>query len=128
MNRSSEIFLAAAIIGATIMMILFPAVATGDGGPVPQPAIRMLDRYYANPGEPVLATGLYLNRRLVAELFLSDGQRDVRAELMKQSDGEIVFRVPDVPLGRYRIRLLVSGTTPKIVDQPVTLGVSRVVE
>lgn len=128
-SKSSEIFLAAAVIGASLLLVLFPAVAAGDGTNIPAPYLRSVDPMFAKPGDTPVAKGEWIGKAQVAELFLTDGKTDLRMEVVKQTDKEITFRVPlGTPAARYRLAILTVGAEPKLLEQPVFLSVTQIAD
>jgi hypothetical protein len=126
MTRTHEFHWIWAVLAATLLMLLFPMVARGDGPEAPLPAVRMLDRCYANTGEAVAATGDFLDRRSAAGLILVNGSQEIVATIVRQTNTQLVFQVPEAAaLGRYQLRILTGGLRPRLVDQPVFLWISR---
>ncbi|MCX6595255.1 MAG: hypothetical protein NTV70_02670 [Acidobacteria bacterium] len=126
MTRTHEVHWMWVALAVATLMLLFPMVARGDGPNAPPPSVRMLDRCYANTGEAVAATGDFLDRRSAAGLILVNGSQEVVATIIRQTNTQLVFQVPEAAaLGRYQLRILTGGMKPQLVDQPVFLWVSR---
>lgn len=88
------------------------------------PLMKNVEPDHARPGDTVTATGDYLNKNRVAELFLTNGKIDYRVEIKTQTDTKIVFKVPvATPTGRYNLMVLVTGKDLKLIEEPVTLVV-----
>lgn len=126
---NGEIFIAAAVIGATLLLLLFPMVAKGDGVVIPAPYLRSVEPQNAKPGDVAHTTGEWLGKAHVAELFLTDGKQDFRVEILKQTDKQIEFRVAGgTPPARYRLMLMTFGAEAKLLEQPVFLTVTKIAD
>jgi len=89
------------------------------------PRVLSIEPASGQPGTVVTATGTALGRSQVAEVFLSDRRFDLRAEVLRQSENLIEFRIPEfVHPGRQRLLLLSAGDSPALLEQCVALDVS----
>ncbi len=75
-------------------------------------------------GDVLTVEGENLDRRLVKELYLTDGRNDVKTEIVEQSDTAIKFKIPDsAKPGRFALMVLTGGNEPKLIEQPVKVNV-----
>ena len=89
---------------------------------VPIPRCVSVDPETGKRGDVITAKGENLNKAIVAEVFLTDGQKDTAATIVEQVESEIKFQVPDVVPGRYHV-LFLSSDRSAIVEQPVIFTV-----
>ena len=73
-------------------------------------------------GDVASAKGENLAKKVVGELFLTDGKTDVKAEVTEQTDTEIKFKVPKIGAGRYRL-MVVTANKSSAIEQPVVFTV-----
>jgi hypothetical protein len=83
------------------------------------PFIRTATPDSGMPGDVVLVEGQALDKKHVAQLFLTDGKADVKLEILEQSESSIRFKLPaKVAPGRYSLMVL-TADDPKYIEQPV---------
>ncbi len=86
------------------------------------PHITAVDPVSGKAGATLTATGEYLDKSRVAELYLSTGNTDLRVPILEQSATVIKFKIPSgITPGRFRLTVLMAGPDPKLLEQPVTL-------
>jgi hypothetical protein len=73
-------------------------------------------------GDAAVAKGENLAKSKIGELYLTDGTKDVKAVITEQSEGEIKFKIPTAPAGRYRLMLLTANKA-SMIEQPVVITV-----
>ena len=73
-------------------------------------------------GDAAVAKGENLEKAKIGELYLTDGSKDIKAVITEQSEGEIKFKIPNTPAGRYRLMLLTANKA-SMIEQPVVLTV-----
>ena len=103
--------------GATVI------AAADDKGDTPRALIQTVNPMDARPGDSVVAAGTYMGKKYVAELYLTNGTDDIKVEILKQSDTEITFKVPEKINGRFRLMVLTGGVDGQLVEQPVRINV-----
>jgi hypothetical protein len=107
-----------------IILFLFAAHVASYGGAINQPVpvtpfIRTATPDTGMPGDVVTVMGDALDKKHVAEVYLTDGKRDVKVEILEQSEDSIRFRLPaKVAPGRYSLMVL-TVDEPKYIEQPV---------
>ena len=106
-----------------IILFLFAAHVASYGArnelPAATPFIRTATPDTGMPGEMVLVEGQALDKKHVAQLFLTDGKVDVKLEILEQNEASIRFRLPaKVAPGRYSLMVLTTED-PKYIEQPV---------
>jgi hypothetical protein len=88
------------------------------------PRVTALDPATAKAGAEVTATGQNLDKANVAEVYLSDGEKDTKVEVTAQAAESIKIKVPDsMKAGRFSLVLLTTTKPPKLMDQPVRLTI-----
>jgi hypothetical protein len=86
------------------------------------PHITAVEPASGKAGATLTATGEYLDKSRVAELYLSTSNTDLRVPILEQSATAIKFKIPSgVQSGRFRLTVLMAGPDPKLLEQPVTL-------
>ncbi len=73
-------------------------------------------------GDVISLKGENLDKKSSADVFLTDGSKDVKVVISEQSASEIKFKVPQLKAGRYHIAILTANKA-SIIDQPVVLTV-----
>jgi hypothetical protein len=73
-------------------------------------------------GDDVSVKGENLDKKSVADLFLTDGAKDTKVSVSEQTETEIKFKVPQVKPGRYHLAILTANKA-NIIEQPVVLTV-----
>lgn len=75
-------------------------------------------------GAEAVAKGENLDKKAVAELYLTDGKNDVKLTIVQQSADNIKFKIPaDAKAGRFSLMLMTAGSDPKLMEQPVKVTV-----
>lgn len=76
----------------------------------------------AKVGDVATAKGENLDKDIVADLYLTDGKNDVKAQITERGADSIKFKIPQVKPGRYR---LMTASKTSMVEQPVVLEVAE---
>lgn len=75
-------------------------------------------------GTDMTISGENLDKKQVAEIYLTDGKNDVKLPVTEQTATTIKFKVPPaVKAGRFSLMLLTSGPDPKLIEQPVRVTI-----
>ena len=75
-------------------------------------------------GDVLVVEGQNLGRRLVKELYLTDGQKDYKTVIVEQTDSIIKFKIPtSAKPGRFSLMVLTAGKEPKLIEEPVKVNV-----
>jgi hypothetical protein len=95
-----------------------------DQGWKPTPLMRSVTPDSAKVGEIITATGEYLDKARVKEIYLTDGKTEFKTEIVEQSQNEAKIKVPaSVKPGRWRLMVLTTGVDPQLLEQPVTVEI-----
>lgn len=86
------------------------------------PRCSALEPDTAKAGDVVSLKGENLDKKSSADVFLTDGSKDVKVSISEQSETEIKFKVPTLKAGRYHVAILTANKA-SIIDQPVVLTV-----
>jgi len=72
-------------------------------------------------GDTAVVNGENIGKSVVAELYLTDGKKDLRCQVLEQSDTAIKFVIPKgaQPGVSYKLMVLTKGKEPKLIEQPV---------
>jgi len=75
-------------------------------------------------GDELTVEGENLDKSLVSALYLTDGQKDWKTDILEQSAGSIRFKIPaDATAGRFNLMVLTAGKDPRLIEQPVKVTV-----
>ncbi len=75
-------------------------------------------------GDVLTVEGEHLDRKLVRELYLTDGRTDWKTEIIEQTETTIKFKIPDnAKPGRFALMVLTGGSEPRLIEQPVKVNV-----
>lgn len=89
---------------------------------LPVPILHAVHPESAKPGDVVTVSGDNLDKSRVTELYLTNGQVDLKVVITEQSATAIKFKVPEkAAAGRYTMTILLAGQDPKLLDEPVHL-------
>jgi len=97
---------------------------TEDRQPLPTPVMRTVNPETVKAGEVATVSGEYLDKTRVAEVYLTDGNVDVKVEIIEQAANALKFRVPEkTAAGRYNLLVLLVDEVPKLIEEPARLKV-----
>jgi hypothetical protein len=109
------------------VFILFSGVAmraaADDKGDNPRALIESVNPMNVRTGDSVVATGTRMDKKYIAELYLTNGKDDIKVEILKQTEREITFKIPPDLNGRYRLMILTGGIDGQLIEQPVRVVV-----
>jgi hypothetical protein len=78
----------------------------------------------AKTGDLLTVTGENLDKANVADVFLTDGKNDFKAEITSQEAGSLKMKVPaSAKPGRLALMVLTKGKEPKLIEQPVKVTI-----
>jgi hypothetical protein len=112
---------------ALMFLFLFATnLATSAAAKEPEgvrvPILRAVNPESARPGKVVTVSGENLDKTRVTDLYLTDGQVDLKVIITDQSATAIKFTVPEKTApGRYTVMVLLAGDEPKLLEEPVHL-------
>lgn len=76
-------------------------------------------------GDELTITGENLDKKSVAEVYLTDGKNDVKLPVSQQTATSIKFKIPkEAKAGRFSLMLMTAGADPKLIEQPVKVTVT----
>ena len=112
------------------VLLLWGAVKLASGAEIkeqpnlPVPVLRAVAPESAKPGDVVTTCGDNLDQSRVSEVYISNGQGDLKVEITEQTATAIKFKVPaKAAPGKYSLTVLLAGEEPKLLDEPVHLTV-----
>ncbi len=75
-------------------------------------------------GDVLSIQGVNLGQDTVAELYLTDGETDLKVAMIEQTSTSIKFRIPPAAKpGRLALMVLTRGKDRKLIEQPVKIEV-----
>jgi hypothetical protein len=97
---------------------------TEDRRPLPTPVMRTVNPETVKAGAVATVSGEYLDKSRVSEVYLTDGNVDVKVEIIEQAAGSLKFKVPEkTAAGRYNLMVLLADEIPKLIEEPARLKV-----
>jgi hypothetical protein len=107
-----------------VMQSASRGATTEDRQPLPTPVMRTVNPETVKAGAVATVSGEYLDKTRVAEVYLTDGNVDVKVEILAQTAGSLKFKVPDkTAAGRYNLMVLLVDEVPKLIEEPARLKV-----
>lgn len=86
----------------------------------PVPMIKAVAPDTAKAGDELTATGTHLDKALVAELYMIQGEKTIQVKIENQTEEAIKFTVPaSVKPGKYQLMVLTTGDKPQYLEEPV---------
>ncbi len=77
-------------------------------------------------GDVLTVEGQNLDRKTVKELYLTDGKKDYKTEIIEQAETSIKFKIPgNAKPGRFSLMVLTAGKEPKLIEEPVKINVEE---
>jgi hypothetical protein len=99
-------------------------IASTLGAQATYPRMTSVEPGTAKAGEEVTVAGQNLEKANIAEVYLSDGEKDLKVVLTEQTATVVKFKVPDaMKPGRFSLVVLTTTKPAKLIDQPVKLTV-----
>jgi len=88
------------------------------------PRMTSVDPDTAKAGDILTVTGEHLDKGEVVEVYLTDGKKDTKVQVVEQSPTSLKVKVPDkVTAGRFALMVLTGGKDPKLIEQPVKVNI-----
>jgi hypothetical protein len=88
------------------------------------PRMTSVEPDSAKAGDILTVSGEHLDKGEVAELYLTDGKKDTKVQVIEQGASAIKFKVPDkATAGRFALMVLTGGKDPKLIEQPVKVTI-----
>jgi len=77
-------------------------------------------------GSVLKASGLFLGKNKVEEVYLTDHTFDMMVKVLDQSDNSIQFRIPpSVKPGKLQLLVKTAGKDPVLLEEPVYITVDE---
>jgi hypothetical protein len=105
-------WLVVGLVAAAVSLLAFQAM----------PRCTSLEPDTGKQGDTISAKGEFLDKKNMADVFLTDGAKDFPVKLSHQTETEIKFTVPAVKPGRYHLAVL-TAKKDSLIEQPVVLTV-----
>jgi IPT/TIG domain. len=106
-----------ALTGLLVIALMLSAQATF-------PRMTSVDPGTAKAGVEVTVAGENLDKANIAEVYLSDGEKDLKVQVTDQTATAVKFKVPDgMKPGRFSLVVLTATKPARLIDQPVKLTV-----
>jgi hypothetical protein len=88
------------------------------------PRMTSVEPTTAKAGVEVTVAGENLDKANIAEVYLSDGDKDLKVQVTEQTATSVKFKIPDtIKPGRFSLVVLTTTKPAKLIDQPVKLTI-----
>lgn len=113
------------ILGLLVTAVTVAAVGSDNKDrPTGVPLLSTVQPEQGKAGDLITAVGDYLDRSRLKELFLTNSDGDLQVEIVDQNEKLVKFKIPaKAAPGRYSLTVLMAGSEPTLLDQPVWLVV-----
>jgi hypothetical protein len=116
----------ALLMSVILLQSVFAAAAVDPKEPTPTPLMRTVDPYSTKAGAEVTISGDNLDKKVVAEVYMSLNGKNTKVEVTSQADKELKFKVPATAKpGSYRIVVLIRSVDPVLIEEPVRLVIEE---
>ena len=115
------------VLGALALAFTGARIYAGDDvQPTQSIHIREVKPAFGAAGDALVAFGHDLNTKSVKELWLTDGKKDYKVDILQQTENTIRFKIPaTVPAGKFR--LMVLDSFEMLLEQPAFVDVREAV-
>jgi hypothetical protein len=108
------------IVGLVCLSFAGAIASAADEPFRPVPMIKAVQPDTARAGDELTAIGTHLDKALVAELYMIQGDKTIQVKIVDQKEDAIKFAVPaSVTPGRYQLMVLTAGNRPQYLEEPV---------
>ena len=84
------------------------------------PRMKTVEPMNGKVGDELTVSGENLDAKFVKEVYLTIGNKDIRADIIQQTADAIKLRIPAAAKpGRYSLTVLTAEKVPKLIEQPV---------
>ncbi len=88
------------------------------------PRLLTVEPAECKAGAEAMVKGENLDKKAVAELYLTDGKNDLKLTIVTQAADNIKFKIPaEAKAGRFSLMLMTAGADPKLIEQPVKVTI-----
>ena len=105
-------WLVVGLVAAAVSVLAFQAM----------PRCISLEPDTGKKGDTISAKGENLDKKNIAEMYLTDGSKDFPVKMSEQTESEVKFTVPAIKPGRYHLAVL-TAKKDSMIEQPVVLTV-----
>jgi len=112
-------------LSAIAIALLVPLALTA--APAPQTGMPMMHTVVPDSGkagEVVEIQGEHLGQESVAAVYLTDGKKDTKLQILEQTETSIKFKIPSETMpGSFALMVLTRDKPPKLIEEPVRITV-----
>jgi hypothetical protein len=84
------------------------------------PRMRTVEPASGKVGDEITVSGENLDAKFVREVYLTIGNKDIKADITSQTADALKFKIPSTAKpGRYSLTVLTAEKVPKLIEQPV---------
>jgi len=112
------------VVAALALILIVSLIPAPVDAQAPFPRMTVVTPNTGKIGDVLTVEGENLDKKLVADLFLTDGKNDWKVPIVEQTNTAIKFRIPDnAKPGHFALMILTTGKEPKLIEQPVKVNV-----
>ena len=90
------------------------------------PRMTSVEPVNGKVGDVISVVGENLEKKNVADVFLTDGATDLKLAVTDQTATGLKFKIPPkAAAGRWALMILTTGKEPKLIEQPVKVTVDE---
>lgn len=112
------------LASAVVLVLAVPALLLAQDA---TPRFTTVEPVSGKVGTDITVTGEHIGKDMVAELFFTDGSKDIKTPILTQTGTTITCKIPKgvKPGVRYRLMVLTRGKEPRLIEQPVRIQIDE---
>ena len=108
----------------SVLSFVFLCAGIAGRASAQAPQMQTIEPGKGKVGSVLVVKGVYLDKRRVDEVYLSDHTLDLMVKVLEQSESSIKFRIPpSVKPGKLQLVVKTPGDDAMMLEQPVWVTV-----
>ena len=113
-------------LSTLIGLLCLPALLSAQVPKDQVPEMQNVEPKNGKVGSVLKATGAFLGKNKVEEVYLTDHTFDMMVKVLDQTDNSIQFRIPpSVKPGKLQLLVKTAGKDPVLLEEPVYITVEE---
>ena len=109
---------------SSVLSFVFICAGIAGSASAQAPQMQTIEPGKGKVGSVLVVKGVYLDKRRVDEVYLSDHTLDLMVKVLEQSESSIKFRIPpSVKPGKLQLVVKTPGDDAMMLEQPVWVTV-----
>ena len=109
---------------SSVLSFVFICAGIAGRASAQAPQMQTIEPGKGKVGSVLVVKGVYLDKRRVDEVYLSDHTLDLMVKVLEQSESSIKFRIPpSVKPGKLQLVVKTPGDDAMMLEQPVWVTV-----